>query len=79
MGEKTLATEPGCRLCTADPDSSKWVTIYPIERQPGTWRVTVDVTMELCAVHKRRLLEAVGMEDVQGYEPPPHPRFQNKG
>jgi hypothetical protein len=42
-------------------------------------RVTVDVTMQLCAQHKRRLLEAVGMEGVQAFEPPPRPWLQNKG
>jgi chlorite dismutase len=74
-----LATEPICRVCTPDPDDSKWVTVYPMESEPGRWMVTVDVTMQLCAEHKRRLLEAVGMQDVQEYEPPPHPWLQGKG
>jgi hypothetical protein len=77
--EGTLATEPICRRCNPDPDDSTWVTVYPIESKPGRWMVTVDVTMQLCAEHKRRLLEAFGMDDVQEYEPPRHPWLQNKG
>jgi hypothetical protein len=71
--ESAVATDPRCSLCVPKDTEAHWVEVDAIGSNPERWRVTVDVTMELCAEHRRRLLQAVGMDDVNEYSPPPHP------
>jgi hypothetical protein len=63
---------PGCRICQSDLEGN-WVEVQSAETAAGTWLVTVDVTMQLCAEHKRRLLESVGLPDADDLRPPPRP------
>jgi len=57
-----------CELCSGRDRDSHWIEVVP--EGEGISRVTVDVTLRLCADHRARLLQAVNREDSDSVEPP---------
>ncbi len=73
---ETRAASPGgavrppearCELCSGKDQDSHWIEVVP--EGEGISRVTVDVTLRLCAEHRARLLQAVHREDSDSIQP----------
>jgi len=76
--EAAVPMDPLCSICISKDTEAHWVEVSAVGSEPARWSVTLDVTMELCEGHKQRLLQAVGMDDVNEYRPPAH-SWERKG